>query len=167
EGDDIFTLNGTPSGGAWVGMGVSGDQFDPTFGSQLIRYIYTDPLTGCTDSADVMINVVSLPVGTAGSYGPFCTSDPPVMLNGTPAGGVWSGPGVSGDQFDPAVAGEGQHELTYTYTDGNGCIAAETTIIEVEICCVAPSDIIAPATCLSDGSIVLSRWAARLVAYGV
>ena len=33
-----------------------------------------------------------------------------------------SGPGVTGSTFDPNAAGVGIHVLTYSYTDGNGCI---------------------------------------------
>lgn len=40
-----------------------------------------------------------------------------IPLTGTPAGGVFTGPGVSGQyQFCPGVAGTGSHVLTYTYT---------------------------------------------------
>jgi hypothetical protein len=46
---------------------------------------------------------------------------------GAPAGGVYSGPGVTDDgngmtySFDPAAAGVGTHVLSYTYADGQGC----------------------------------------------
>jgi len=49
-----------------------------------------------------------------------------VTLEATPAGGTWSGAGVDGDAFDPAVAGAGTHTLTYSYTDGNGCSNSAT-----------------------------------------
>ncbi|MCB0542809.1 MAG: HYR domain-containing protein, partial [Saprospiraceae bacterium] len=51
-----------------------------------------------------------------------CVAEPAFTLpDGTPAGGSFSGAGVSGDQFDPAVATAGTHDITYSYTDGNGC----------------------------------------------
>jgi hypothetical protein len=43
------------------------------------------------------------------------------LNQGYPAGGVYSGPGVSGTNFNASVAGVGTHTITYTYTDGNGC----------------------------------------------
>ena len=55
----------------------------------------------------------------------------------TPAGGVYSGPGVTDNgngtdyDFDPAAAGVGIHTITYTYTDGNGCTAFDTDDVEV------------------------------------
>jgi hypothetical protein len=44
-----------------------------------------------------------------------CLSSAPFILAGaTPPGGVYSGTGVSGGQFSPAVAGVGSHIITYT-----------------------------------------------------
>lgn len=40
-----------------------------------------------------------------------------IPLVGTPAGGVFTGPGVTGTyDFCPGIAGVGSHTLTYTYT---------------------------------------------------
>ena len=36
----------------------------------------------------------------------------------SPVGGVLSGNGVVGMQFNPSIAGEGYHNLTYTYGTG-------------------------------------------------
>jgi hypothetical protein len=55
-------------------------------------------------------------------------------LNGSPSGGVYSGPGVFGSQFDPLIAGLGTHEIIYTYTDGNNCTKADTIVVVVEVC---------------------------------
>jgi len=44
-------------------------------------------------------------------------------LIATPSGGTFSGNGVTGSNFSAATAGVGNHTITYTYTDGNGCIA--------------------------------------------
>jgi hypothetical protein len=52
----------------------------------------------------------------------YTTSDGPVTLAGTPAGGVFIGSGVTGSTFSPAVAGEGTHSISYTYLDGNNCV---------------------------------------------
>lgn len=43
------------------------------------------------------------------------------LTGGTPAGGEYTGPGVSNGMFDPGVAGLGTHTITYTYTDINYC----------------------------------------------
>ncbi|MEL6923479.1 MAG: Ig-like domain-containing protein, partial [Bacteroidota bacterium] len=44
-----------------------------------------------------------------------------LLSQGTPSGGTYSGTGVSGNIFDATVAGTGQHEITYSYTNSDGC----------------------------------------------
>jgi hypothetical protein len=66
----------------------------------------------------------------------MCINDPIATLNvqisnGSNAGqGFWSGNGVTGDGFDPAVAGIGEHQITYAYID-NSCVYLDTTYIQV------------------------------------
>lgn len=47
------------------------------------------------------------------------------LRGGLPAGGSYSGPGVNSEtgMFHPAVAGTGNHAITYTYTNVHGCFA--------------------------------------------
>jgi hypothetical protein len=51
----------------------------------------------------------------------YCVGDAAVTLVGDPLGGTFSGTGISGDQFDPAVAGVGTFDIQYDYTDVNAC----------------------------------------------
>lgn len=57
-----------------------------------------------------------------------------VLSAASPAGGTFSGTAVSGNTFDPSVAGIGTHIITYAYTDINGCSANDTSSIDVVIC---------------------------------
>ncbi len=45
-----------------------------------------------------------------------------VQLNAQPTGGTFSGAGVTGTSFNPAVAGLGQHIITYIFTTSNNCL---------------------------------------------
>ncbi|MFC2130268.1 T9SS type A sorting domain-containing protein [Bacteroidota bacterium] len=62
--DSIYQLNeGTPFGGIYSGIGVSGDYFDPSsagIGSHTITYTFTDSL-GCSGEANSIITVYPLP----------------------------------------------------------------------------------------------------------
>jgi hypothetical protein len=51
----------------------------------------------------------------------YCVQNPPVTLTptGTP-GGTFSGPGVSGNTFDPALAGPGTHMIRYEVSAQQG-----------------------------------------------
>jgi len=56
------------------------------------------------------------------------------LTNGSPAGGVYSGTGVTGNTFDPATTGSGTFTITYNYTDEFGCenfTEGEITVKEV------------------------------------
>lgn len=53
---------------------------------------------------------------------------------GTPAGGTFSGTGVSGATFDPAVSGIGTHTITYTYTNASGCSGSADLTVTVDGC---------------------------------
>lgn len=56
------------------------------------------------------------------------------LTGGSPAGGEYSGPGVSNGWFDPAVAGLGTHIITYTYTASNGCDNSDEQTLLVDPC---------------------------------
>ncbi len=120
-----IALSGSPVGGTWSGTGVTGSDFDPSVsgaGTFTLLYSYTDG-NGCSNSCTTSITVNPLPVVTCpANITGICSSDVAFALTGgNPSGGIYSGPGVSGGNFDPAVAGAGTHTITYSYTDGNGC----------------------------------------------
>jgi len=52
----------------------------------------------------------------------YCNTDGPVTLTGSPAGGIFSGPGISGDTFDPANITPGTHTIAYSYTHPTGFV---------------------------------------------
>lgn len=58
----------------------------------------------------------------------FCLNSEPYVLGGAqPIGGEYTGPGVTNGVFDPAVAGIGEQELTYTYESSANCFDGTTT----------------------------------------
>jgi hypothetical protein len=91
---------------------------------------------GCTASDITTINVNPLPTVTLNvPAATVCLDDAAFALTGgSPAGGNWSGPGVSGSNFTPMTAGTGTATITYSYTDGNGCTATATDNVVVSPC---------------------------------
>jgi len=68
------------------------------------------------------VNVNQKPlVSINGFSSTHCLSGNIVALTGVPAGGQFSGTGITGSTFNPATAGAGSHTILYTFTDGNGC----------------------------------------------
>ncbi|MGI9545662.1 MAG: T9SS type A sorting domain-containing protein, partial [Flavobacteriaceae bacterium] len=78
---------------------------------------------GCMDSISYTLSDPDLPVVTLTPFGDVLISDPSFTLTGgSPAGGTYSGPGVSGGDFSPAAAGAGTHTIVYSYEDPTtGC----------------------------------------------
>ena len=97
---------------------------------------FTDVLTnnvGCDSTVTTNINVNTLPTINAGTDETFCIYGPLVALSGTPAGGTYSGSGVSGSNFDPTT-GIGSYAVTYSYTDGNSCMNTDIVNFTVDNC---------------------------------
>jgi Zn-dependent metalloprotease len=100
-------------------------------------YNWTVNLDGCRSPRTPVTVVVGAPniaLNTA-PYDTTCSNASAFALTGGfPAGGTYSGPGVSGGVFDPVVAGLGLHQITYTYTDTSGCTGSINSPVLVEVC---------------------------------
>ena len=73
-----------------------------------------------------------LPDVSISSVAPLCEQGAPITLSGTPAGGSFSGSGVSSGMFDPSIVGGGSHTVTYVYQNALGCENTAEMDIEVE-----------------------------------
>ncbi len=69
------------------------------------------------------ININALSQCEITSADSYLLTDDPVTLTATPEGGFFAGPGITGDVFDPATAGEGVHTIAYVVPEsGTGDI---------------------------------------------
>ena len=92
-------------------------------------------VNGCMGSDSAVVTINSNPTVTASASSVVvCVDDAVVSLTGTPTGGVWSGPGVTGSNLNPAIAGVGAQTASYSYTDANGCSNIATVIVQVNAC---------------------------------
>jgi len=83
-------------------------------------YTFDDVLT--LDIADFCCNNLNGLVSVTIPGLPSTTgSTQPITLSGYPAGGIFSGPGVTFNSFNPVLAGPGNHTITYTFTEEFGC----------------------------------------------
>ncbi|HOZ30840.1 MAG TPA: N-acetylmuramoyl-L-alanine amidase [Bacteroidales bacterium] len=85
-------------------------------GTYTITYSYTGGEGNCENSCSFNLTIYEpIDISCPSSFS-VCKEDTELTLSGaTPAGGEYSGNGVSGDIFNPATAGEGEHAITYTY----------------------------------------------------
>jgi hypothetical protein len=98
-------------------------------------------INGCDSVIAVNLTVNPLPSVTLTlAVDTVCDDDAPFILTGgSPAGGGYSGPGVSAGTFDPGVAGAGTHTIIYMYVDSNGCANSDSAVIFVDDCLGIPS----------------------------
>lgn len=151
-------------GGTLVGSTSSGTVTVPADFANQTFYIRGEDGAGCVDESsgtcgDVTITVTPPPSISFTALGDLCidAGNQTGAGGATPAGGAYSGPGVTDDangttySFDPAAAGIGTHTITYSYTDGGtGCSASATDDVEVfalpTVNFTAPVDL-----CINDG----------------
>ncbi|NNE25914.1 MAG: hypothetical protein HKN09_03660, partial [Saprospiraceae bacterium] len=153
--DEPSILSGTPvptagETGEWTGSGVTDGNnmdatasFDPTglSGPVIVSYTFTD-INGCSASDTRTVTVNVAPTANAGSYPDVAENAPDVMLTGVPTPGAgetgeWTGTGVTDPSnmdetasFDPSGL-SGPINLTYTFTDANGCFDSDVAVINV------------------------------------
>jgi PKD repeat protein len=75
-----------------------------------------------SEPTEIVLTISNIPMVSVSAFNPVCANTEAFEpTNATPAGGTWDGTGVSNNLFDPAVAGVGTHDLTYTFTNAYGC----------------------------------------------
>ncbi len=159
EGDGPYSLGATvnPSGGSYVGPGVSGTTFEPInagVGTHLIRYKYS-VAQNCEDSLDFYLVVNASPTINYPDYDSICeniSSTP--LFSASPFGGTYSGPFVISNNFYPFFSGVGSFPITYTVTE-NGCTSSSTKNIQIDADVNAQLNNISDF-CINDSKIKLN-----------
>ena len=155
-GASAVTLTGNPAGGIFSGPGIIGNTFDPVLatagGPYTITYTITDGITGCSNSAVQNVSVSEPAVSFSGLDLQYCANESTVILTGSPVGGVFSGPGINGNIFDPKLAGVGgPYIITYSYLDiATGC--SSTYSLPVSILAVPTVSITASPAAICTGN---------------
>ena len=121
---------GTATNYLWNNDVVQGQEFIPLAGTYIVNGTNS---SGCTASDTTIIELLStLPIDYNETITLIGINQTAFNLTeGIPSGGIYSGEGVIGNSFHPGLAGIGIHAVTYSITDGNGCIVTDTSFIEV------------------------------------
>lgn len=107
------TISGTPTATGTFNFSVTASDASGCSGSQAYSITIV-----CPANPIVITNFATL-CSSGGLY---------TLAEASPAGGTYSGTGVSGGQFDPAA---GTQTITYDYTDPYGCAHSMTKTITV------------------------------------
>ncbi len=94
---------------------------------------YRCVISGSLNSDPAVLTVNPLPVVTLGLPVDSIYLNTPVLIlvGGLPVGGVYSGTGISSGIFLPGNNGQGDFQVTYDYTDANGCSSSATDVFTV------------------------------------
>ena len=108
---------------------------NPVLSPPVSTTYYVSTTDACNNVQADSVRVTVNPLPTVSLNLPFvqkCTGEPAVTLTGgLPAGGTYSGAGVSGAQFTAATAGVGPHYIYYSYTNANSCTAVDSSFVAV------------------------------------
>ena len=89
------------------------------------------PFCSGTVSGAAVITIIQPATVTLSSLGSVCTNQVKQLSGGSPLGGTYSGSFVQSGSFYGNQAGEGVYNITYTYSQGSGCIGTATNTISV------------------------------------
>lgn len=164
ENDAAVQLTTVQSGGTFSGTGVNASGlFNPANANLGVNTITYSIAGACPDSQTLDITV--LPNSDATITDPipnypgnvFCVNDPSEQLTAATSGGTWTGNGVNASGlFNPAVAGPGNHAITYNIP--NPCGSNDVIIISVNGISDATINNANPTNtfCESDAAVQLS-----------
>ncbi|MBK8699748.1 MAG: hypothetical protein IPN29_09425 [Saprospiraceae bacterium] len=112
-------LGGTPLGGSWMGFGTTGNNFDPSVGTQTLFYSYTDGNL-CTNSDMVTITVNNLPTALI-SQTTGCGGGSIDLLAAGGTSFLWED-----NSTNPLRTVTMSGTYSVTVTDANGCSDTES-----------------------------------------
>ncbi|MBF8965655.1 SBBP repeat-containing protein [Pontibacter sp. FD36] len=142
SGNVTFAVSGARAGEAyhWYATATGGEALatgsafrTPPINSTTHYYVSLVTNTGCESERTLVTATIDPALNVqAGSDVELCIGSGEVQLTGfSPAGGTWSGAGVSAaGVFNPSSAGAGTHTLTYTFDNGH-CAGYSTTVVRV------------------------------------
>ncbi len=103
-----------------------------TAGNYWIK-VTNENLCSLFDTISVVVNPLPI-VSISGLDTDYCNTSGMVSLTGNPLGGVFSGPGISGNSFNPLAVTAGYHTISYRYTNGLGCTDSSQKVVHVIVC---------------------------------
>ncbi|MCB0754709.1 MAG: gliding motility-associated C-terminal domain-containing protein [Flavobacteriales bacterium] len=154
ESGNPIQLMALPAGGTWDGPGIidPSGTFDPQDAGLGQHYVYYQGPSGCWDSC--MVDVYQLqPAEIIGLQNTYCFIDSAISLIGLPAGGAFTGNGMTDTIFNPSMAGPGIHEITYTQ-GAAGCEVSDDMLVSVSDQIITTSMGDGAAVCLGNAITV-------------
>jgi len=120
--------------------------------------VLTSNRINCTTSDTLLATIYPKTFLTIANLLPeYCVNNTAQTLTLTPGGGILSGNGISGNNFDPSSAGAGTHVITYNFIDANSCVWDTTESTIVHALPVVNFSGLAPAYCVDASPVTLTE----------
>jgi hypothetical protein len=139
EAEPGLLYNWTLTGNATLLDGQGSGEITVQFAdSDVLISVTAETNCGESEPAEWFVEVVVLPLLELTSIEePLCDDEAPLVLADTVMNLLlsYSGTGIVGNTFDPSLAGEGAHEITYVYSDlASVCSDTGSFEVLVEVC---------------------------------
>jgi hypothetical protein len=132
-GDSVLLTSSVGTGNEWSTGELTQSISVDTSGSYSIIYTDANGCSSVSDTVNIELNLLPIvsmtPIPTNCIYFEEFT-----LTQGSPAGGTYSGTGVSNNKFSPPIAGLGTFLITYHYTDNNTCVDSASSDVIVDEC---------------------------------
>ena len=154
ENDAMTALTAIPNGGTWGGDANGNGEIDPAIlgaGNFTAYYTFNDS-NDCTATDSLQFTIFPQTIPTFNNTGPWCIGAGIQTIEANPSGGLWGGVANTLGEVAPQNLGAGLHEVTYQFTDSNGCMTDSTFSIEVSSETITLQIDSLPPLC-SDGNI--------------
>lgn len=156
-GDSVVLDPGATTGATYTWNNNStGQTLTATSTGTYFVDVVTGPNCSAVDTVVVTVNtlpVTSLSLGTSSA----CASATSVALTGeNPAGGTFSGVGVTGSNFDATASTANFEVITYSFTDANGCTGSASDTINLIAGPSVSLNLVTDTACVNDGPVTLS-----------
>lgn len=128
------TLSAGNNGLTYLWSNAATTQTISVSSSAVISVTVSNPNCSTTGTINVTINPIPV-VNLSLTNATLCVGEGNTALSGgSPAGGSYSGTGVTAGAFNPTSAGVGTYTIIYSYTDNNNCSNSSVQALRVEAC---------------------------------
>jgi gliding motility-associated-like protein len=166
--EEPVMLSASPSGGIFSGAGVADQLFFPgavkADSTYTIYYFYSDS-AGCNAADSILFEVKQIPpVSISSLDSSVCLNGNSIPLMLSPPGGLLTGEGIAGENFDPSlISSAGNYWLVYTVTDSVSCSNRDSLLIGVFA--LPPVELSNDTTICEGDSIQLFAWGGQTFAW--
>jgi gliding motility-associated-like protein len=131
-------------------------------------YLTATDSAGCTGVDSVTVHVhPPIVISFVALDTSYCSNHEPVNLTALPEGGLFSGDGVTGNQFFPAIlSADSSYHIIYSYMDSIGCSAIDTASVFIHALTPVIISVATDTVCKSGNPVALELSPEGGVLYG-